>query len=557
MGRRRLVVIASICAVCTGAVIAASLLPHVPLADRLWTNEFSFRDTLARNARRTVARPDIVFLGIDEPSRQLDQVSAEEIRASPALTAMSNGYPWSRDVHAALVERLCAAGARLIIFDVIFNLERPGDQQFAATLERWKDRVVLGGNIAANVHASSGLPQITLLAPNPQLIPKQFADDRVGFVNFWPDGDGIVRRLNYSASDSQIVRLSNGGDAEAAQAWEVRFESLAGRSLRKLGRADLTPHDGRGRMIRFGPSDAYLPRSLYEVFVEPMWKTNYGSGSLFKDKIVMIGSAATVDHDDVPTPIGANTPGPLLHLYALSAALAGEFLDETGRLANLLLLLGAGLAAWLLVGFVRNALVVILLQFGGTAAYLRGAFYMQDARGIYILTLPVLGAFNASGLFSLGYDFTLERLEKLRTRRTLERYVSKNLVREILDNPGSYYNSMRGARQPATILFSDIVGFTAMTETADPVQLVTQLNEYLTRMVAVVFENGGTVDKFIGDAVMAVWGNVSSRGVAEDAKAAARTALGMRHELTALNEKWRGQEFPPLKLASVSIMETC
>ncbi len=111
------------------------------------------------------------------------------------------------------------------------------------------------------------------------------------------------------------------------------------------------------------------------------------------------------------------------------------------------------LAPWLFVALVRNALVVLLLQAGAPAGYLAAALYMQDARGLYILTLPVLGAFNLSGLFSLGYDFTLERIEKLRTRRTLERYVSRNLVKEILENPASYYNSMRGVRKPATIPF--------------------------------------------------------------------------------------------------------
>src|SRR5437879_13779498 len=100
---------------------------------------------------------------------------------------------------------------------------------------------------------------------------------------------------------------------------------------------------------------------------------------------------------------------------------------------------------------------------------------------------------------------------------------------------------MLGSRKPVTVLFSDIVGFTPMTERADPVAVVKQLNEYLSRMVAAVFENGGTLDKFIGDAIMAVWGNVSSRGVAEDAKAAVRTALAMRRELRKLNESWRAQ----------------
>ena len=91
----------------------------------------------------------------------------------------------------------------------------------------------------------------------------------------------------------------------------------------------------------------------------------------------------------------------------------------------------------------------------------------------------MLAHFCLSGFFSLGFEYVLERLEKLRTRRTLERYVSKNLVKEILDNPDSFYSSLRGVRIPATILFSDIVGFTTLTENADPETLVKQLNEYL------------------------------------------------------------------------------
>jgi adenylate cyclase len=217
-------------------------------------------------------------------------------------------------------------------------------------------------------------------------------------------------------------------------------------------------------------------------------------------------------------------------------------------LVNLFLFLGAGLVAWLVVAFVRQTLVALLLLIALSAAYLATVVWCYNTQNLFLLALPVLGAFNLSGLFSLGYDFTLERMEKLRTRRTLERYVSKNLVKEILDNPGSFYSSLRGVRIPATVLFSDIVGFTSMTESADPEKLVAQLNEYLSRMTNAVFENNGTLDKFIGDAVMAVWGNVSSRGAAEDARACTRAAVAMRRELRALNAKWAGQGIPPFHI---------
>jgi adenylate cyclase len=97
-----------------------------------------------------------------------------------------------------------------------------------------------------------------------------------------------------------------------------------------------------------------------------------------------------------------------------------------------------------------------------------------------------------------------------------------------------------------TVLFSDLVGFTTLSEHAEPEELVSQLNEFLSAMVKIVFENNGTLDKFIGDAIMAVWGNVRSEGAAEDAQAAARTALGMRRALKELNDRWHAKGRMPL-----------
>jgi adenylate cyclase len=547
LGRHRRVALALICALGTGAIIAAALFQRVIFANSIWANETSFRDALERKARRTTVHDEFVFLGIDEASKQLDQVTPEELQGSAALQKIKQGYPWDRAVYAELVDRLCQAGARLIVFDLAFGPDRAGTPEFGAALDRHRDRVVIGADIETTGNAATDSTGVILVPPNKALIADGLMDDRVGYVSIFPDPDTLVRRVHYALTDLQIDRLTNGLEPIPARPWETVYESLDARSLRKLGSSDRIPPAGRSGMIRFGPSDAYQPHSLYEIFVPAYWEHNYRNGAFFKDKIVLVGTASAIEHDVHPTPISGATSGPLIHFHAIAAALDGEFLSETSPRANLFLLLGAGLAAWLVVAFVRQTLVALLLLFALTAAYLGVVVFFYNSHNLFLLTVPVLGAFNLSGLFSLGYDFTLERMEKLRTRRTLERYVSKNLVKEILENPDSFYSSLRGVRLPATVLFSDIVGFTSLTESADPEQLVAQLNEYLSRMTAAVFENNGTLDKFIGDAVMAVWGNVSSRGINEDAKACARAAITMRYELLQLNQQWKARGIVPFQ----------
>jgi adenylate cyclase len=537
LGRHRRFVVAAICALCSGVIVAVHFFPNFPFLSAVWRQEQNFEDFLQREGRKTATHPDFVFLGLDQTTLELPPFSTEELASSRALQLMTERpYPWSREVWALLLDRLFGAGARAVMFDFVCNPPNDGDPAFHAALDRYRDRVVVGANFDLSQNMQAVLPNATLIPP-PALL-----DDRVGYVIFFSDPlDRKVRTVRYTTTDRILAELPPHPSQEV-------FHAMSARVLAKIGHTADIPLDFLPRQFRFSANNAYPPRPLYEVFDPKFWHANYADGAFFKDKIIIVGASSQVQHDFVATPMDPDTPGPVLHLQAIAAAIDHDFLQPTSERTDLILVCVAGLLAWTLIAFVRRPLICLIALLALAAAYLTFARVAYDRSGLLVLAVPVLSAFLAGGMLSLGFEFVLERMEKLRTRRTLERYVSKNLVKEILENPDSFYSSLRGVRIPATILFSDIVGFTTMTESADPEKLVSQLNEYLSRMTAAVFENNGTLDKFIGDAVMAVWGNVSSRGVAEDAKSCARAALAMRRELHWLNQKWKADEFPPFAI---------
>ena len=535
--RYRLLILGAICLFWTSLVLLLHFTPGVPFLSAVWSGEQRVEDFLESEGRKTATRDDFVLLGIDQSTLELPPLLPEELADNRALQLMTaRPFPWSREVYALLLDRLFAAGARLVLFDLSFDPPNDGDAAFRAALDRYRDKVVIGANIDwANMRQA--------VVPNPDLIPPpQMADPRVGYVIFIKDPlDQKLRWVHFTLTERQLA-------GQAPYPGEEVFYALSARGLEQLGRGADVPRDHHARFFRFSANDAYPAHPLYEVFDRKFWHANYHDGAFFKDKVVMVGGTAQIWHDVVDTPLGPGRLGPKIHLEVMAAALAHEFLWMTPLAVDFLLVIAAGALAWALIAFVQRPLTVLFLLAGTTIAYFAAARIAFDYRGLLLITVPVLTVFVLSGAFSLGYEYALERIEKLRTRRTLERYVSRNLVEEILDNPGGFYSSLKGVRIPATILFSDIVGFTSLTENADPEALVKQLNEYLSQMTKAVFDHGGTLDKFIGDAVMAVWGNVRSHGKAEDTKMAARAALAMRRELWTLNAGWHARGIAPFAI---------
>ncbi|HEX8295983.1 MAG TPA: adenylate/guanylate cyclase domain-containing protein [Chthoniobacteraceae bacterium] len=524
----------AICVVCTG--LTAGL--HTA-GEAYQSVELLARDWLATNpaARRSPRREDIVYLGIDDASQNLDTLFPEDLEKSPTLRLMKAGFPWNRAVWAAALDRLVSSGAKAVVFDMIVPAPRAGDSSFKAALDRFAGQAVIGSNLETKFDHNDGLgggnknKKPAIIRPSASLIPPEKDDSRVGFVNVFADADGRIRRMHFRTTLLEFFGWNP--DRNAPELF-----SLAARALQKAGYENRVPRTRDPVLFRF--SEDFVPRSFHEIFVEDQWQNPpYSSGALFKDKIVLIGAAGNQSEDRLQTPFGV-TLGPLLHLSAINAALNGDFLHESSFPVNLALIFGAGGVAWMFGAWVRRPLLRLILLLSALAGYVALVQLLYNSAGFFPILLSPLLALGTSGFTWSVWEQVLDLREKARLRKTLQRYVSRDVARELLENPQSWLSTVGGVRKNVTVLFSDVRGFTTLTESAkDPQALVRQLNEYFTEMVRIVFENHGTLDKFIGDAVMAHWGSMVTEGEAKDACRAVAAAVQMRKELARLNPLWK------------------
>jgi CHASE2 domain-containing sensor protein len=234
LSRHRRLVVAAICGLCAGVIIAVHFFPNFPFVSAVWRQEQNYEDFLQREGRKTATRPDFVFLALDQTTMELPPFLPEEIAGNRALQLMAQQpFPWSREVWALLLDRLFSAGARMVMFDVLFNHPGEGGSILHDALDRYRDRVIVAANIDEGESHQIIVPNETLIPPPP------LADDRVGFVNFWPDTlDGIVRGIYFNRSEYDLANLKPYPGEEV-------FESFSARALEKLGHAGNIPRDRR------------------------------------------------------------------------------------------------------------------------------------------------------------------------------------------------------------------------------------------------------------------------------------------------------------------------
>lgn len=517
--------------------------------------EASLRGEITRRGRTAPMSKDLVFLAIDDLSIGVDPVELEfnkdippESRDYQALSLMAQGWPFNREVHALALDKIFQAGARAVMVDVVFIKPAGGDRPLQAALERYRDKVTVVANFIQPTEkggsTTAGAGKNVIQLPPASILPTEDSRRVVGVANFYTDPrDGTIWAARYRLSEREEAGFNATSDPKD------EYLALTAMTALKTGLGNRIPPGTGFTNFRYaGGQNTFKPRTFLEIFLPKLWERNFQGGEALKDKIVMLGPLGNWAQDYQPTPFGS-MPGPEVHLHALNALMQGAFLHES-PLWFALFQVVAGCAGVGLLSLTRLRPVIRFVLVTGVAALLLGtAMVAYNYFDTYLLTSSPLIALVASGFFVFVHEFFVERLERARTRKFLERSMSANIVRALLDQPG-YYEKMRaGQRMPVSILFSDIRSFTTMTESADEAALVVQLNEYMDRMVECVFKHNGTLDKFIGDAVMAVWGNTpATKGPKEDACDAVRCALEMLERLRELNVRWKSEGRPELHI---------
>lgn len=526
---------------------------------------------LSHTARPETARTDIALVEIDESSLR-------------NLQPKAGRWPWPRAVHSMLIDYLARAPAKVVAYDVLFTesdtrigFEFGGTTWSGAESDKaLADSIKAAGNVLLLADASydTKTPDAVLpdegyrldvsgiieregvLAPFPALAQ---AAAGLGHNLFILDPDGPLRHMTPFVRAQQRA-LPSLGTAAALRAagigpGDVRLDGaelrLGSRRLplswRRVDReGGVLQH--LWALINFrGPallddlkSRTYPTYPFFDLLLSENQlltkETPKVDPSIFRDKIVFVGTSASGLLDVFETPFAhGKMPGIQIHAAVADDILSNRFLRPASawvRVASVMAAaLAVGMAATLIPAWwatLATIAVMALTAWSATLVFTNGVWLN--------LTQPVLSSWFAL-LGGVGYQYFFEDREKRKVKRLFGQYVSKDVYAVLMANPA--LARLGGQRREMTVLFSDIRGFTSVTERGEPDEVVGMLNEYFSSMVDLVFTHGGTLDKFVGDMVMALYG--APLDDPDHADHAVQTAIAMIAELSRLNARWKAE----------------
>lgn len=441
----------------------------------------------------------------------------------PSFSEIGQRWPWSREMHAQLIERLRAAGAKVVAFDIIFSepSSEEADKRLATALG--PDVVLAADDVTTKLEQGTQTTRVNPIDP--------FLDAGAvpGVASVSPDGDVYLRRMPTEA------------------------DGFAAEILRAAGEPVPTPPEG-ALIQYFGPTRTYPTVSYYQA-LDP---EEFLAPGRFKDKIVLIGlslkAATTADAgapDTFPTPYtltsgwltngtsGSLTAGVEVQATILENLRHNLYITPVSRLAVLSLVIAAALlAATMSVNGVtwRTGLVASFV----VVFFIAGAWILLRYERIWAPpALPVAAALAVFGT-RFGLDYARERQLRHAVSEAFSRYLSPDLVAQLARDPGAL--KLGGERRNLSVLFCDVRGFTTLSEKLkdEPERLTTLINRLLDPLSEAVLAEGGTIDKYMGDCVMAFWN--APLPSADHPARAVRAAMRMMDAVTVLNAELRKEE---------------
>lgn len=371
-----------------------------------------------------------------------------------------------------------------------------------------------------------------------------------GYFNASPDPDGPVRVIRFfhkhagklypSLSLATVAKYYN---QEIRPLKHQIFEDRRlGHILIGDGNDTAIPTDMHGRFLinYYAAPEEYFPTYSIADFID-----NTVPKEAYQGKVVLFGMTAQGLFDLRPTPFSAVTPGVYIHASAIQNVLDGYYLERPYGIALMEAIF------YLLLGIFFGLLLPRLPAWGGLVSMVGFsiALYVIDTQliftqGIWIKnvlpTLQVLLTFVGINV----YGFLTEGKERRKIRKAFQFYLTKSVVDEVLKDPARL--KLGGERRMCTVLFSDIRGFTTISERLSPEELVHLLNAYLTPMTNLVFKYDGTLDKYMGDAIMAIFG--APVAYPNHAARACFAALEMMEELERLRAEWAKEGWPDIDI---------
>jgi adenylate cyclase len=554
----------------------------------LKTYDFRF---LSRGAKSP--RPDVVMAVLDEKSLKSE-----------------GRWPWPRSKMAKLIEALSRDGAEVIGFDIIFaepdenssiqfirrieqkmkhyGVENEGVKAFieesktgadndlalAEAIKASKSKVVLGyffhmsqGELdfelddkdkEDQVHRITGsrYPIVFLArqdraadslvrayAPQANLALFAGATDAAGYFNMIPDKDGVVRSMPLAIqcgkdiySPLSIQTIWNYFDRPPLKV-QVASYGVEGIRMGNL----VIPTDENGHMLinYLGPEKTFPDYPITDILQGKVPK------GTFKGKIVLVGATAIGLYDMRNTPFAAVYPGLEIHATVIDNILEQAFIHKPkwARIFDAMAIVLFALILGILIPRL-SAIKGITLAAGLFVLYIFVTQWLFTHKLLWVnMVYPLLGLVLVYTSLTI-YRYLTEERERKKIRGAFSHYVSSTVVNEVLKNPDKL--KLGGDMKELTVLFSDIRGFTTISESMNPEQVHRLINEYLTAMTNIVFKHGGTLDKYMGDAIMAIYGAPVDQP--DHAQMACRTALDMLEILKELNANWAREGKPVLDI---------